>query len=409
MLIQIDIENYASFRDFTRLSLVHAKTKQFDYRLSHIEPIITGSLNLPLLNLALIFGANASGKSNLLAAFEDIRQMIVEQQTAAIIRPFIFDERTKHAPSYIELTFLLESKIYRYGLVVQAGLVNEEWLVQEMPREQDNEMLFYRQADGTLTRHRSWPEPMDIIVAADKLYLSALVNANFEPLLPICKWLTERVFEVKRVDALLLSQAEYQDIFDRYHELFIDLLQLTDSAILDFRVNLETNNFEIQRSYHDLKGKRHLLPYWLPFKEYVSAGTEHMLALVTLILDAIENNKILVIDEWDTHLHHLVARYVLQYIQESKSQAQFIFSSHDVLLLDSEVLQPDQIWFVEKNRDGISSLYSIDEFNEIDEHFRNNQIVRQYLNGRYGAIPFVKPVSPLTNYVDGEMVGEDHE
>lgn len=409
MLIQIDIENYASFRDLTRLSLVHAEMAQDDYRMNHVESIITGSLNLPLLNLALIFGANASGKSNLLDALEDVRQMIVEQQSAAIIRPFIFDERTQNAPSYIELTFLLESKIYRYGLVVQDGLVNEEWLVQEMPREQDNEMLFYRQADGALTTHVSWPDSMGITVAADKLYLGALIKIKFEPLIPICQWLTERVFEVKRERMMLLPQIEYRDIFDRYHELFLDLLQLTDSAILDFRANIQTNNFEIKRSYHDLNGECHILPSWLPFDAYVSAGTEHMLALVTLILDAIENDKILIIDEWDTHLHHLVASYLLQYIQESKSQAQFIFSSHDILLLDSEVLHPDQIWFVEKNRDGISSLYSMDEFNQIDEHFKNNQIVRQYLNGRYGAIPFVKPAVPLTNYTDGEMAGEYFE
>lgn len=409
MLIQLEIENYASFRNLTRLSFVHAKTEQFDYRLSHIQPIITGSLNLPLLNLAIIFGANASGKSNLLEAVEALWKMVVDQETTAIIRPFIFDERTLNAGTYIELTLLLESKIYRYGLVVEAGVVLEEWLVLEVSGDSPNQMLFYRSGTTELTLDENWPPLTDVQLKADRLYLGTLVNMGFAPISLLSQWFSQKIMKVKMQDTLLLPQDNYADIFKRYHALFVNLLQLTDPAILDFRANTTNNNFEIRRLYHDYEGKQRMMPNWLPFETYVSTGTEHMLSLVTLILDALEQNKILIIDEWDTHLHHLVARYLLQYIQESASHAQFILSSHDILLLDSDLLEPDQIWFVEKNRSGISSLYSIDEFMDIDEHFRNNQIVRQYLNGRYGAIPFVSPVSPLTRYTDGEKGGESVE
>lgn len=425
MLIEFTIGNFKSFRDKTTFSMIAANLTSDDPVLDQ-ENVIPVKKNLRLLKSATVYGANASGKSNLGLALKFMRQFVLDSAREAYtpaeagLEPFLLDIRTLEQPSFFEVVFLMEDIQYRYGFEVDKSRVASEWLFH-VPKTK--EVALFTREEQEISARVGFKEGkgLEVRTRPEALFLSvtALLNG------PIAQKL-QQWFEI-----LAVTTGLHDDHFRDYmlrslrdperKETIIALVKALDLNIVDLVImepstaglsdelpedaRRQIMNTLAQRIYtvHYVgeSGER-LRPIQLfDLDRQESQGTRKLVALAGPLLDILENGQMLFIDELDARLHPLMTRRIIELFHSPLTNpkgAQLIFATHDTNLLDKSLFRRDQIWFAEKDQQGATHLSSLAEYRvRNDAAFEKN-----YLEGRYGAIPFLGDLTRLPWAQGGE-------
>ena len=423
MLVQFSVGNYLSFKEIVTLRMVAtkvtAKNKSVDQ-----NNVFYVDEELSLLKSAAVYGANASGKSNLIQAMDFMRWFVLNSsketqiEDAINVEEFRLSTETEGKPSFFEIVFILEDKLYRYGFEVDEKQVVSEWLFY-VPKVRESK-LFERDENG-IKMSRVFKEGELI---ADKTRNNALfisVNAQFNGKIStsILRWFIEDLNIISGLHSELYKNITvdfFQD--NEYKNKILQLIRKWDLGIDDIEVNkinilpeqfsniysegfkklmsdagAYTDEIQTVHKKYDSKGKI-VSKVVFDFEENESDGTKKLFAFAVPILESLRNGEILIIDELDARLHPIITRAIIDLFnsnQTNPENAQLIFTTHDTNLLSNKIFRRDQIWFTEKDRQGATDLYSLVEYKvRNDATFEND-----YFKGRYGAIPFLGDLTKL--------------
>lgn len=402
MLIQFRFKNFKSFRDDTVLDFSATEDTENEYRIAKVgdERILTA---------AGIFGANASGKSNVIKAF----RYMMEYVTSSVVysrdkvrginrlTPFLFDNKSKDAESLFEVFFSRETgrgyTIYNYGFSVSQNGVTEEWLNYKAASGKEYNSIFYRgknelDLSGIPEKRR---ENIKISLEKETLILSLGSFLKINRFKIVIDWfMKNRItnFGNPRENEGLSHQAPtgFADSLDVQNQV-MNYLAAFDSSIIGFDVEVLKSDddgkqiINIKTKHKNLDGGTVLLPL-----SQESDGTLKMFALYQFIQDCIERGSVLLVDKMNSRLHPLLVRNILITFFNPKvniHHAQIIFTSHDFWQLKNNILRKDEIWFTDKDNDGVSTLYSLADFEGIESE---SDYLENYMLGQYGAIPSLK-------------------
>jgi AAA15 family ATPase/GTPase len=410
------VRNFRSLREERVLSLV-AST---DAALEDSHTLSTGLAAVPrLVRSAAIYGPNASGKSNIVKALQYMRGAVL--QSAAMVavqglalQPFRLDAEYEKQPSEFEVTFISDGVRYQYGFArTRERVVQEHLLVYKTAKPQRWFERSFDEATGQdlyefgpgLKGPRSGWEKA---TRADALFLSVAVQLNSESLRPVFDWFAHRLVIFNESSPLgpqftvgMLKDAEGR-------RRICDFLAAADISIADIEVT--TQKVPAQFVQFDLAtgkaqtGSREIEQDQLRLSHVAdagtamfdlgdeSAGTRNLLFLSGPVLDILDKGLTLIVDELGASLHpHLVQALVRLFHRSDMNNggAQLVFTTHDATLLGAYGLfRRDQVWFVEKQLDQSSKLYSL-----LDRSPRKDEALeRGYLQGRYGAVPILSGV-----------------
>ena len=427
MLIEFQIENFRSFKGKQTLSMVANNAK--DLIDNAIAPI---GLNKPkLLRSAVIYGANASGKTNLIKALQFAERMIVTsfdrserpKKLKALIptQPFKLDEVTRRLPSSFEFQFIQNNIRYSYGFSVDEIRVQSEWLIA-YPK--GNAQLWFERKWNEAENKAVWKfgthlkgEKSLLSEATDShiLFLSVGAKAKHGQLAEVYKWFYEKLWFMDIDDDITPDTLE--GLADpAFQKALLKLLISADLGIVGIKYEKHSRNMnDFGASEVPEKLKRHIevlndisndqnselheieisLEHTANNNEQVafklteeSVGTLRFLAVVGTWLQSLRAGRIVIADELDASLHPILVRKLIEMFHDTDintGNAQLIFNTHDTTLLDLTLFRRDQIWFVEKEKYGESHLYPLSDFSPR----KDESLHKGYLQGRYGAIPFV--------------------
>lgn len=415
MLIEFRVKNFRSLRDEQVLSLVATRDKT----LEDSNTRDTGLKAAPrLLHSAVIFGANASGKSNVVKALQYMRRVVLESaavmtpgQTFAV-QPFRLDKESATEPTSFEVTFMIGDVRYQYGFAMtQHRIVSEHLLVYKASKSQrwferhfDTERGkdIYEFGSGWRGSKHLW----EGATRPDALFLSMAVLLNSEALRPAFDWF-EHGLVIYNEQSQFNPQATINMLEQPAGKQRIgNFLAAADIEAMPGHTLGQTGHFDLVAGKTELRnGER--AQHQFRFSHRTDAadavfglmdesnGTRNLVFLAGPILGTLQNGITLVVDELDTSLHTLLLRQIVRLFhrpQVNTSGAQLIFTTHDASLLDvPDLFRRDQVWFVEKDLDQASALVPLSDFSLS----KNEALGRGYLLGRYGGVPFLDQSSGL--------------
>ena len=395
MLIQFSVENFLSIKEKVVLSLLASKDN------AHPNHLIADETKR-YLKSAVIYGANASGKSNVLNAFCFMANYVLtshnQQIHKAIDRsPFKFDPETPTRPSSFEAIFTTKGIRYAYGFSVTDSAVTEEYLyyypngrkalIFERKNTKDFRFAVDIDEQNTLKERTS----------ANKLYLSVASNWSYTKVIPVLEWFAScqiitknSVADAYRLEAEQLKDADYRRAIAsmlRAAGFGIQALQMRDSGPALSQHSDIFTNIEAIHTVRDTN--ENTFAYALNMAEE-SDGTNSYFKLIGVVKKTLDQGTLLVTDDMDAHLHPLLARHLVSLFDSAEFNpkgAQLIFTSHSTNLLDLDLLRRDQIWFTEKGEQtAATDLFSLYDFSVR----KDMKVEKGYLIGRFGAIPFIK-------------------
>jgi hypothetical protein len=402
MLLRFRFSNVRSFRTEQEFSMVAGPFTDSPESVRHPDAISEG-----VLPVAAIYGANASGKTNVLRAIKFLRAAVEfshrEWKPDGPIprEPFLNDEESRQAPSAFEVDFLTNGSRYRYGLRVDSSVVLEEWLYA-YPR--GKKQTWFRRTQGKPisfgARMPGENRTIESLTRKNALFLSAAAQNNHEAILPVYRWITAFVLVIDdraRYGTLTARLCAFPD----YLAEVARLVSAADLGISGVQVEEAKASGETKklipaqiRLLHRL-GDREML-----FNtKQESHGTIAYIELLGPVVHALEHGVPLCVDELDGSLHPLLSVHLIRLFNDPSTNpkgAQLIFNTHDTNLLSEGILRRDQIWFTEKKDDGSSHLFPLSDF----KPRRTENLENGYLQGRYGAIPFVNPDAFLSRFED---------
>jgi energy-coupling factor transporter ATP-binding protein EcfA2 len=397
--------------------------------------------DLSLLKCAAIYGANGSGKSNLAAAFTFMRRFVLtsskESQSGEGIRveEFRLSDDTKGKPSFFEIVFLVDGTSYRYGFEVDKKEIHAEWLFHA-PKAKEAK-LFERQG-GSITASRSFKEArgLEDKTRSNALFLSVLAQFNGPIAKVVLQWFrslniisglndlgyrryTVKCFHnnmhkeeiltfIKELDLgfedISVEGRDESPVQDTETKKSKDDLGVAPdvarasqfhSDLLSVAGNIKTTH----RSFNAQGEPTSLEVFDIDTNE--SEGTRKLFFLAGPLMDTLKHGRVLFIDEFDARLHPLITHEIIRLFNSTKlnrNNAQLIFATHDTNLLSNKLFRRDQIWFTEKDKFGATHLHSLVEYK-----IRNDaSFEKDYINGKYGAIPFIGNLGDLFGASDGQ-------
>lgn len=401
MLLRFKLKNYKSFAHETIIDLTATNIKE------HMNSLIEKN-GIKILPISAIFGANASGKSNLFLAFEsmyvDVINKYEKNENHSLIKPYIFNQSLEKNPTEYEISINIEDKEYRYGFVRNQVRVYEEWLFANKfskNTKAKEKMIFYRKGKKLLTEKLNQKENKELaylnsMIDENELLITAIGRRKRSEYANIYEWFlrTSQVQDFSNDnDEVISTEVAAEFLYNNGGCLadVVDLLKKFDNSIADLKIipekDSELNEVYVVYSYHlDNKGKEIKIPF-----ESESSGTKKMFALATWLFYSLKIGMVLWIDELDAKLHPLILRYIIKLYSDREfntGNGQLVFSSHNLVCLDSSDLRRDEIWFVEKNNQ-VSTIYSLYDFKDDEVPIRSDlSFGKHYLAGRFGAIPF---------------------
>jgi uncharacterized protein len=399
-MIEFSVGNYRSFKDVVTFSMVAAPIQHEDETLDRNNVFaITKDINL--LKSAVIYGANASGKSNLLRAISFVQGFVLNSAIGRKVKDRIDTEvyrlskDTEAEPSYFEIIFTIGMTRYRYGFEVDRHNVKSEWLYKTL-RTKESE-LFSREGKEIKVSPK-FPEGKELNkkTRANALFLSVVAQFDGQIATEIVDWFDNLVAIFDLDDEIEYSGMtdEIMDEDDR-REKTLDLgIEDIKTFITPFEDADGIFLHEVKTAHwqYDPDGNKLSVEQFDLNEE--SDGTQKLYRLAGLLIHLLEEGGLLIIDELDSSLHPLITCAIVSLFNSAKTNpknAQLIFTTHDTNLLSSNLFRKDQIWFTEKNRYGATDLYSLAEY-KIPE---KTSFEQDYIAGKYGAVPFIGDLSRL--------------
>lgn len=417
MLIEFSVSNFLSFREKTTISLVKGKGNELEE--SNTVTVDTAN-ELQLLRGAVVFGANSAGKSNLIKALRVMSDIVEESAKEGQsgepleVTSFLFDDYSSNGPSEFEAVFIAEGIRYQYGFSATAERIHEEWLYAfpkgrpqrwiERIYSDEKKMYLWGSMDKLTGQKQVWQDA----TRSNALFLSTAIQLNNQQLKPVYDWFADFLritgigvwspgFSMKLCDKketkekvkafLEAADVNISDVEVTKKQFNPDDLpkDIPDSVRRELMKKLDGESILRVKTVHLTEsGRRVLLDL-----DDESDGTQKIFALAGPWLDSLENGYTLVIDELHDNLHPLMVKFLVQLFHNPKTNpnnAQLIFTTHDTSLLDQDVFRRDQVWFCEKGKEQVSTLYPLTDFNP---RKKVENLERGYLAGRYGALPYI--------------------
>jgi uncharacterized protein len=426
MLIEFTVGNYLSFKDPVTFSMESAKISELE------ESNIFSFDKYELLKSAVIYGANASGKSNLLKAMNFMSEFISNssktQATDPIsVREFKLSTETENKPSFFEIVFICDQKKYRYGFEVDKKQIHSEWLFFTPSRREAK--LFTREKDNDITIGATYFEEgrkRKEMIRSNALFLSVVAQFNGKISQKILKWFKrfkimfgfdlfdqvlpqiitapqlenedfrQKLLEYIKIadfgiDDVKIEKAKISELREKLREIlsseFIEKIEKVSEKTLDDGEYVKSIS-TLHSKYDD---KHKILTSKIEFDliKEESEGTQRFFGLLGPISETLNKGYVLVVDELDVRLHPHITRLIIQLFhskQTNPNNAQLIFATHDTNLLDRKLFRRDQIWFTEKDQYGATDLYSLVEYKNVR---KDASFEKDYIFGKYGAVPFI--------------------
>lgn len=392
MLCQFSFQNYKSYKSETTFDFQATSIPEFS------DSLLTSDKGSALLPVGVIYGPNGGGKSNLLLALSSLigtvvkpiydleknRQNVIIQHRVNYA-PFLFDEESRNQPTEFEIFFRQGRNEYRYYL----ALLNDEIF---------SESLYWRAIGGKKTGTVFEREQSEIVLGSK--FNKAGINRSVNPKMPYLSFLAINydipiITEVQNWFESCIIRSYANPVVDRQvmisqdkkvRERIIQALNDMGIDMTGYRFDEEERQLYTQRT---VNGKL----YELPFDDE-SDGTKKLIAALPVILLALEEGRLVIIDELDAKLHPKLLRYVISLFKNRKLNtkgAQLLFTSHDMTTMRNTVFRRDEIWFAASDENHGSEIYSLYEIRREDNERINNTAAydKQYLEGRYGADPFL--------------------
>lgn len=421
MLLEFTVGNFLSFKEPVTLSLEAAGISEYP------ENVFEAG-RYRLLKSAVVYGANASGKSNLIEAMYAMRDIVLSTASMAStdainVTPFLLSTETRTKASHFEILILLDGIRYRYGFEATSERVQAEWLFSA--KAEKEKPLFIREGNA-IEVSRNFREGKDLEerTRENALFLGVVDQFNGATAKRIMKWFDLWMiisgvhhYDYRRATFQLFNIAHYQPVikdFLRQLDLgFSDVKVLEEKVQLPGLSALPNEARENLGAIYGIKPRKYFKTVHEVFDEgggeagriefdldhQESAGTRKVFDLLGLVFSALGLGGILVVDELDSKLHPLLTKSLVLLFnsqENNPNNAQLIFATHDTNLLSQGNFRRDQIYFVEKDRQGATDLYSLLEYKEDGETIRKDRsFEKDYIQGRYGAIPYLGDFSKL--------------
>ena len=403
MLIRFSFKNFKSFKDENCLDMEATSLKEHEYNVAKTD-------STEILKVSAIYGANASGKTNVLQAFSYMKKRILISDDSKVNSPMdeenIYSFMINDNPISLEVEILAKNnKIYKYGFDILKDKIISEWLYEKRINkfyeifERNNNNVQIMKVKNKL---------FDLANIDDKsLFLKSFraIDKSNEDFNSVYEWfmnsnyldLGDPKFEDalnKRISLRIVEDEKYRSellAFIKTFDATIDSINISPTSLEEIKNTNGVVKVELVHNYED--GKK-ALPISLE-----SNGTMKMFHLFDFFMDALKNGMVLFVDELDAKLHPLLTRYIINLFHNSEKNignGQLIYSTHDTVNLNKETFRRDEIWFAEKDKNGISEIYSLSDYIMEDENgnakkVRNDATYnKDYLTGRYGAIPVLE-------------------
>lgn len=418
MLVQFLVENFLSFKDETVFSMRAPPGE------THAVTEIPGHDGLRLMRVAAFYGANASGKSNLVKALKtacDLVALGASPNSNLPFHPFRLAPDFQLRPTRFQFDFLVEGVLYSYTLILSAERIAGEALYRTLPNTSNEELIYEREApsDGgehtvtlgamVMSRDVEQQQFARFVAKAAPVQqplLSEFTTRNVSGFASIRAWFHQGLKVVGPSDAYLHLLPElfgdaslrrfYGDMLSKMGTgvTGVDILKEKDADItlypydgMRYMVGEEgeIRHLKLILEHHTQSGAKVAFPL-----EDESDGTQRLLSLLPVLFHR-TNGQLTVIDELDRSLHTaLTRRFVEEFMaMASGAMSQLIFTTHDTNLLNGRLLPPGSIWFVEKDDDGASHLHSLADYRAPQLEHLLEHLEEGYLQGRFGAIPFL--------------------
>ena len=406
MLIRFSFKNFKSFKDENLLDMEATSLKEHEYNIVKTD-------NVNLLKVAAIYGANASGKTNVLQAFDYMKKRILvsddSRKNSPVDEENIYSFMINNEPISLEVEILAKNnKIYRYGFEVLKDIIISEWLY--IKKVNKFYPIFDREKNNvTMKANNKISGLANIDERTLFLNIYSKIDKDNEDFNNVYEWFVNanyldlgnprfEDFNNNRISFKILSDENYKEELLRFIKTFdsgIEGIKTTPDSIEEVQNNNRVIKIELIHRGEDNKLKAFHL-------DLESNGTRKMFHLFDFFMDALKNGMVLFIDELDAKLHPLLTRYIINLFHNSETNignGQLIYSTHDTVNLNKDTFRRDEIWFTEKNRDGVSEIYALSDYiledeenkNKTGKKVRNDATYnKDYLTGRYGAIPVLE-------------------
>ncbi|MDR2114851.1 MAG: ATP-binding protein [Planctomycetaceae bacterium] len=427
MILELKIKNFLSFKEETIFSFEATKDKTFEnYQVVEVAP------GTRILRLAILYGANASGKSNLIKVFDFIQSFWFNKpenkDKSTGVTPFLLDKKTPQKTSEFSLTFYVEGIKYEYYLELDRKNVISEKLFVYSGSHAD--LIFNRKLNKNVSDITFNSKRIKINkTAKDEITIKCLtnmsvfaaynqVNVEIEEIENVVKWIKAH-YKLPHIESntKLLNYAENAISENQTQKDFIlNFLQQADynitninteiivrpisdkelATIINFATNISDNKKErikkektIKASKtefeHKIVNKTGKEEFYKLLKTDQSQGTLRTFGLAGVICETIESNAFLAIDEIESSLHPRLVEFIIEDFLKHKGQSQLLLTTHyDGLLEEDDLLRKDSIWFTNKKENGSTELYSLADFKGVD---RISSLQKAYKYGKFGATP----------------------
>ncbi|MCP4354888.1 MAG: ATP-binding protein [Proteobacteria bacterium] len=422
MLIEFSVGNFLSFNQIASLNMIASPDSYLE------DQSVFTENKYRLLKNAVIYGANASGKSNLLKAMAFMRRFIFEsskesQATEDIeIENFRLSTESQTQPSFFEIIFIHEQKKYRYGFEADTHQIHSEWLFF-VPTRTEAKLFTRDKISIQIGSYFKEGKGLESRTRPNALFLSVVAQFNGEMANNILNWF-KKLNVISGLDVRSYIDFTLKKIENKAHlKRITKLLKIADLAIQDVNINvmktairdlpeklrleaqdiserdeLTTEYFTISTQHFKYdKEKKKIATEIFNLDKNESEGTRKFFFFTGPLSDTLDNGKILFVDELDARFHPFITRLIIQLfnsVQTNPHNSQLIFATHDTKLLDNRIFRRDQIWFAEKDDYEATDLFSLAEYKESEKE--DISFEYGYMLGEYGAIPFIGDIEFLT-------------
>lgn len=393
MLCQFSFTNFRSYRDETTFDFQAYNLSEFN------DSLIVTDKASDVLPVSVIYGPNGGGKTNLLAALSTAISLVVSPvyelektsstfiiQQKTELMPYMFDDTSKDEPTEFQLFFRVNNNEYRYYIAVLNSVIVSESLYRKAIGGKKPALLFKREDGSVEVGPTISSKSINTSVNPKMPYISFLaINYSIPVINEVMGW-----FESCIIRSYANPVAESQILLTENEDSkkrFINMMNDMGIEISGYRYDKENEQFLLQRVVGDKE-------YDIPFINE-SDGTRKLFAALPVIIMALREGRLIIIDELDAKLHPKLLRYVIKLFTNpeiNRNGAQLLFTSHDLTTMKNTVFRRDEIWFAALNDENSSEIFSLYDIRREDNEHVNNTAAydKQYLEGRYGADPYLR-------------------
>lgn len=406
MILNLEFKNYRSFKGICSFTTEPTSSKAKVQNLCEVETNAEG--NKKVLRISLIFGANASGKTNIIKFLYGFRRWLLNidnrvGEDIALYQPFKFDSATADAPTEFTMEFIAQKVRYKYEVHFVRYRITSESLLSYPNGKQtqlyERILLSDDKESDTIKFGSSLSSFKPFNVFKNQLLMSKfLKDTPCEPITNAAKYLVDMVIsngfhedtilgEDKEMLRWLYSHPDYK-------KMLAEFLAFADTGLTDFQLDKRSDGVEVTSLHGLYKDGEGIGKTDLPLKEE-SFGTRALFIIGCHILQALQNGSPFFIDEMDSGLHSYITRLIVDIFRNeriNKNNAQLIFTTHDVNLLDQNSIRKDQIWFTEKDKYGVSEMFTLSDFEDVRE---DTLFAKWYMNNKFGGVPSLQSLEKL--------------